>query len=294
MLHAFRTAISFINSSNLCIASYKKFCIAQGVRPRKFSLDMDVRWNVTYMMLKHLIGHKAPFLVWVTANHPLVDGHPLLTENDWKAAKKLLLFLEQFYDSTVVLYPTSSLIMYHVLEIAGHLDTYKRDRDLRNVVALMKAKFEDYWSIIPMLYSFAFILDPRAKIRGFTNVLTLMVNLTGENFSEYLTTVRANLSNTFAKYDNKFGVVRLQRATVPGPAAGKRKTAWGKNFGGNAGGGIGAGASLASGLGGGTSLAAAGLSAGASLPTGLGGGACSSTRRSLASALLQAAHSGAT
>ena len=108
-------------------------------------------------------------------NHPLVEGHPLLTENDRKAAEKLLLFLEQFYDSTIVLYgvyyPTSLLIMHHVLEIAAHLNTYERDRDLRNVVGPMKAKFEDYWSTIPMLYSFAFILDPRAKIRGFTNVL---------------------------------------------------------------------------------------------------------------------------
>jgi len=158
----------------------------------------------------------------------------LLKENDWKAAEKLLLFLEQFYDSTVVLsgvyYPTSPLIMHHVLEIAGHLNTtYERDRDLRNVVAPMKEKFEDYWSTIPMLYSFAFILDPRAKIRGFTNVLQIMSNLTDENYSEYLTTVRANLSDTFAKYDSKFGAVRLQRATVPGPASGKRKTAWG-NF----------------------------------------------------------------
>jgi len=45
-------------------------------------------------MLKHLIGHRAPFSAWITANHPLVDGQPLLKENDWKAVEKLLLFLE--------------------------------------------------------------------------------------------------------------------------------------------------------------------------------------------------------
>jgi len=157
----------------------------------------------------------------------------------------------------------------------------------------MKEKFEDYWSIIPMLYSFAFILDPRAKIRGFTNVLQIMSKLTDENYSEYLTTVRANLSDTFAKYDSKFGAVRLQRATVLGPASGKRKTAWGQKFCGTLGGGLDAGASLAGGLGTGASLAAAGLGAGASLPPGLVGGASSSTRRPSACALLQAAHSGA-
>ena len=182
--------------------------------------------------------------------------------------------------------PTSTNYELRMMD-AGHLNTtYERDRDLRNVVAPMKEKFEDYWSTIPMLYSFAFILDPRAKIRGFTNVLQIMSNLTDENYSEYLTTVRANLSDTFAKYDNKFGAVRLQRATVPGPALGKRKTTWGKIFGGTPGGGLGASASLAGGLGTGASLAAAGLGAGASLPPGLGGGASSSTRRPSACALL--------
>jgi hypothetical protein len=39
----FRIAISFLNSSNQHIASFKSFCLAAGVRPRKFGLDMDVR-----------------------------------------------------------------------------------------------------------------------------------------------------------------------------------------------------------------------------------------------------------
>ncbi|WVZ56995.1 hypothetical protein U9M48_007443 [Paspalum notatum var. saurae] len=62
-LDDFRTAISFLNSSNQRIAAYKSFCIAMSVRPRKFSLDMDVRWNSTYLMLKHLIPYKSTFVV---------------------------------------------------------------------------------------------------------------------------------------------------------------------------------------------------------------------------------------
>jgi hypothetical protein len=38
----FRTAINFLNSSNHRIAMFKNYCNAQGVRPRKFGLDMDV------------------------------------------------------------------------------------------------------------------------------------------------------------------------------------------------------------------------------------------------------------
>jgi hypothetical protein len=42
-LEDFRTTMSFLNASNQRIASYKSYCVAMGVRPRKFGLDMDVR-----------------------------------------------------------------------------------------------------------------------------------------------------------------------------------------------------------------------------------------------------------
>ena len=280
MLGAFRSAISFLNSSNQRIAAYKSYCIAVGERPRKFGLDMDVRWNSTYLMLKHLLPHKATFSVFITTQHPLVDGQPLLTDQHWYVAEIFFEFLEQFYDSTVVMsgvyYPTSPLILHHVLEIASHLNNYENDRDLRSVVVPMKDKFLQYWCDIPMLYSFAFILDPRAKLKGFTNVLRLLSQLNGNDYSCYLTEVRAELSVIFAKYDEKFGGVRLQRAAQPGPT-GKRKTAWGRIFGGES---SSSGSSLS-----GTTLGSV---------TSLGSGSTSSLhRRTSASALLQAATSGA-
>ena len=88
MLNNFRTAISFLNASNQRIAAYKSYCIAMGVRPRKFGLDMDVRWNSTYLMLKHLIPHRETFFVWITTNYPLKDGESLLTNKHWDIAEK--------------------------------------------------------------------------------------------------------------------------------------------------------------------------------------------------------------
>ena len=60
-LEDFRTAINFLNSSNQRIAMFKNYCNAKGVRPRKFCLDMDVRWNATYLMLKHLVPYSVVF-----------------------------------------------------------------------------------------------------------------------------------------------------------------------------------------------------------------------------------------
>jgi hypothetical protein len=93
----------------------------------------------------------------------------------------------------------------------------------------MQAKFLQYWADIPILYSFAFILDPRAKMTGFGKVLQLLSQLNAKDYSSYLTEVRAELSTFFNHYDSKFGSVRLQRATQPGPT-GKKKTSWGKIF----------------------------------------------------------------
>ena len=61
MLLSQGTVINFLNSSNQRIAMFKNYCTAQGVRPRKFGLDMDVRWNATYIMLKHLVPYKHIF-----------------------------------------------------------------------------------------------------------------------------------------------------------------------------------------------------------------------------------------
>jgi len=174
-LEAFRTAISFLNSSNQRIGEFHNFCLVKGVSPRKFGLDMDVRWNSTYLMLKHLIPYRSTFSVFIGAYYGLVNGQPLLSDGHWVVAEKMMEFLEMFYESTVVLsgvyYPTSPLMLHHILDIAQHLHSKDNDPLLMNIVTPMKLKFLKYWQNIPFLYSFAFILDPRAKIRGFHNVL---------------------------------------------------------------------------------------------------------------------------
>jgi hypothetical protein len=55
----------------------------------------------------------------------------------------------------------------------------------------MKNKFLKYWRDIPLLYSFAFILDPRAKLRGFNRVISILASMTHYDYFAYLTCVRA-------------------------------------------------------------------------------------------------------
>jgi hypothetical protein len=53
---------------------------------------MDVRWNATYLMLKHLMPYKEPFTAFINTNY----GKTLLTAKHWKVAAKMLEFLEIF------------------------------------------------------------------------------------------------------------------------------------------------------------------------------------------------------
>jgi len=136
-------------------------------------------------------------------------------------------FVELFYDSTVVLsgvyYPTSPLVLHHILEIASNLHAAERDHNFRNIVAPMKLKFFKYWEDIPVIYSYAFILDPRAKMKGFFNVLQLLANTTGASYSAYYGDVKSELYKLIAKYETKFGAARSQRVPQPSAHSGKKK-----------------------------------------------------------------------
>jgi hypothetical protein len=143
-LEDFRTAINFLNSSNQRIAMFKNYYIAKGVRPRKFGLDIDFRWNATYLMLKHLVPYSEVFSMFINSNY----RSALLSQNHWYIADKVLEFLELFYDCTVVLsgvyYPTSPLVLQQVLEIATHLHACERDLNLRQFMFPMQHKFLKY------------------------------------------------------------------------------------------------------------------------------------------------------
>ena len=78
------------------------------------------------------------------------------------------------------------------------------------------------YDVTPMLYAFAFILDPRAKLRDFSNILRLLSRLSSTDYSLYYTCVKSELSTMFNKYDLKFGAVR-QQVPPPPSVTGKRK-----------------------------------------------------------------------
>jgi hypothetical protein len=63
---------------------------------------MDVRWNSTYLMLKHLLPYKKMFSTFIGANYGLVNGEPLLSEGHWVVAQKILEFLNCFMNQLLL------------------------------------------------------------------------------------------------------------------------------------------------------------------------------------------------
>lgn len=189
-----RTAISFLGNSTQRISSYKRYCIAIEQTPHKYNLDMPVRWNSTYMMLKAVIRDEVTFSGWINANM----GREHLSDDTWAVAKALCKFLELFYDATITLsgvyYPTSPLMMHTLLDIATHLQAFEKDRLLMPMVSRMKLKYCKYWANIPILYAFAFILDPRVKLEVFASALSLLTGALGIDYIAYSTEVRDKLT----------------------------------------------------------------------------------------------------
>jgi hypothetical protein len=97
----------------------------------------------------------------------------------------------------------------------------------------MKLKYLKYWKDIPLLYSFTFFPDPRGKMRGLFNVLTIMQEKTGFDYSSYYGIVKTKIFKLFNKYEEMFGAAWSQRrAAQPTSIIGKTKEAWGRIFGG--------------------------------------------------------------
>jgi hypothetical protein len=124
-----------------------------------------------------------------------------------------------------VYYPTVPLRLHHLIDITNHLNQFENDSLLRNSVLPMKTKFAKYWNRIPMLYSFAFVLDPRAKMRGFHKELTLISNLTSTDYANYYESVRAQLTAVLTNYDLRFDGQNPHQKQAPLAGAGKKRKA---------------------------------------------------------------------
>jgi hypothetical protein len=108
--------IRFVTSTPQMVTKFVEYCKANSKKPRKFSLDMKIRRNSTYLMLKKLYGYEKTITVFVNANAQDLDL--VLTKVDWYIVRHFREFLMPFYAATNVLsgvyYPTSYLVIDYI------------------------------------------------------------------------------------------------------------------------------------------------------------------------------------
>ena len=84
----------------------------------------------------------------------------------------------------------------------------KDDVLFKPFVEVMEKKFNKYWSKIPLLFSFAFILDPRVNLQGLHKCFAHIGACMNLDLSTQYTNVNNKLFEVYAMYENKFSNLR--------------------------------------------------------------------------------------
>lgn len=145
------------------------------------SLDVETRWNSTYLMLNTAAKFEKAFSRMYVDDHKYLKycldsngkiEHP--SSKDWKDVNVFLKFLEIFYQTTLkfssTLQVTTNTFFHELFNLQSIIVNYSKSDDsiLTDMAKKMKVKFDKYWgdfSDMNMLLFVAVVLDPRYKIK---------------------------------------------------------------------------------------------------------------------------------
>ena len=173
-----RIAVRFVRSSPARLNQFKKCAEKEKIsRKRLLSLDVETRWNATYLMLDNAIIFEKAFARLNKENKQFktyfVDHLPP-TETDWRNARRVIHFLKIFHKVTVrlsgSLHVTSSAFFHEFVLMQSKLKELAVHGDpiIAAMADRMKKKFSKYWEDkddLNNLLFIALILDPRYKVK---------------------------------------------------------------------------------------------------------------------------------
>nr|GEY96811.1 hypothetical protein [Tanacetum cinerariifolium] len=164
-----RVAVRWIQLSPARIKKFKEFCILINIECEKsIVVDVSTRWNRTYLMLSFAIEYEHVFDRFAEEDYMYTrdiregDGDefevdtkewpPGIPESkDWANVRLLVVFLKNFYDTTLRVSGTKYITSNSYVERIYCLNTILKqcflsnDNDLKSMPIEMMKKLDKYW-----------------------------------------------------------------------------------------------------------------------------------------------------
>ncbi|KZV58400.1 hypothetical protein F511_29755, partial [Dorcoceras hygrometricum] len=210
-----RSAIHYLWTHPQVMKQWGKFCKLNDMRAKWFARDVPTRWNSMYKLLLSTFEYKD--LLCGFFGKIVQSSNIYLYSNQWNICTTICEILKVFNDATDqlsgVYYPTCHLVVTHLCNVACIFSEHLNSNDpaLIECIISMKTKWEKYYFNIPDIFLCAIVLDPRLKLDGLDELLTLyydsldpITDACPYSFMIILS-VRNSLTEIYTEYNEKYG-----------------------------------------------------------------------------------------
>ncbi|KAL4367731.1 hypothetical protein GQ457_05G022200 [Hibiscus cannabinus] len=172
-----RGAVRFVRSSPNRLQTFKACMEEENITSKSYvCLDIETRWNSTYLMLETALKFKKAFDNLYTKGgaycKELRRHFGVPDDDDWRRVEAFLPFLQIFYETTLKvsggLHVTSNSYVPQIFGVRDLISSYcgHESESIRKMAHQMKVKHDKYWGHVDnlnILLFVALLLDPRHK-----------------------------------------------------------------------------------------------------------------------------------
>ncbi|XP_017979603.1 PREDICTED: zinc finger BED domain-containing protein RICESLEEPER 2 isoform X1 [Theobroma cacao] len=173
-----RGAVIYVRQSSSSLQKFKECVEIQEIQSKNFlCLDVSTKWNSTYLMLDVAQKFERAFERFEDEDpfykDELLLGDGVPDSNDWVNVRRLVLFLQPFYELPFKVAGsfcvTSNIFLGEICEVYRLLRNWQSssDAEFSTMAKRMKEKYDKYWGNVGkmnVLLYVAVVLDPRNKL----------------------------------------------------------------------------------------------------------------------------------